>query len=142
MSQDRNMRVGNADRERVVEQLRKHTAEGRLTLEEFSDRVSEVYAARTAGELATTLRELPTDRAARAVAERRKRKQRLYAHLRPYIFTCLMCIAIWAITSRSYFWPIWVIVPWGIVLLSHAVMGLEDDRKLDGPEPRRERSKT
>jgi hypothetical protein len=37
--------------------------------------------------------------------------------------TAILCIGIWAITSAMtreviYFWPFWVIVPWGVALLA------------------------
>jgi DUF1707 SHOCT-like domain len=52
-------RVSDADRDDVVERLRLACAEGRLTLEEFSDRVGEVYEARTGAELAEVTADLP-----------------------------------------------------------------------------------
>jgi class 3 adenylate cyclase len=53
------VRVANSDREQVGEMLREHCLEGRLTLEEFSARLDELYTARTEAELAAVLRELP-----------------------------------------------------------------------------------
>jgi hypothetical protein len=51
--------VSDADREAVVERLRAACGEGRLTLEEFSDRVADVYRARTTAELDTLTTDLP-----------------------------------------------------------------------------------
>jgi class 3 adenylate cyclase len=45
------LRAGDADREHAVEVLREHTAAGRLTLEEFSERAERAYSARTLAEL-------------------------------------------------------------------------------------------
>jgi class 3 adenylate cyclase len=53
------LRVADADRESAVAALREHTVTGRLTLEEFSERVDEAFGARTAGELERVARELP-----------------------------------------------------------------------------------
>ena len=58
---DPEMRAGDADRERLVEQLREHHAAGRLTLDEFEDRMGKAYAAKTYGELRTLTRDLPVD---------------------------------------------------------------------------------
>jgi len=58
---DPNMRAGDADRERLVEQLREHHAAGRLTLDEFDERMQKAYAAKTYGELKTLTRDLPVD---------------------------------------------------------------------------------
>ena len=53
------VRVSDADRQRVITQLQTHTADGRLTLDEFEARVGEAWAAGTHGELRAVLRELP-----------------------------------------------------------------------------------
>jgi hypothetical protein len=56
---DAGVRAADADRQRVIDQLRVHTADGRLTLDEFETRVGEAWAAATHGELRSVLRELP-----------------------------------------------------------------------------------
>jgi class 3 adenylate cyclase len=53
------MRVGDQDRQQVVDWLRRATGEGRLTLDEFAERAGEVYAARTRAELDRVLDDLP-----------------------------------------------------------------------------------
>ncbi len=52
-------RVGDPEREQVVEVLRVHCAEGRLDLEEFGDRVGDVWRARTRAELDQLTADLP-----------------------------------------------------------------------------------
>jgi Domain of unknown function (DUF1707)/Cell wall-active antibiotics response 4TMS YvqF len=64
MSEPPAIRASDADRERTVELLRDHAAEGRLTLEELADRVSTAYRARTGDELARLTGDLPAKRAA------------------------------------------------------------------------------
>jgi hypothetical protein len=54
------VRASDAEREQVVVELREHAAQGRLTLEEFSQRVDEAYAAKTVAELDEVKRELPS----------------------------------------------------------------------------------
>ena len=54
------LRVSDADRQVVVDNLRRHTTEGRLTLEEFEERVDEALRARTDAELRVAMRELPS----------------------------------------------------------------------------------
>jgi hypothetical protein len=56
---DPGSRASDADRERVVSLLREQVGEGRLTLEEFSERSGAAYAARTVGELDVLTRDLP-----------------------------------------------------------------------------------
>ena len=53
------VRASDADRERSVVRLREAAADGRLTLDEFTERMHAVYAARTHDELDTLLHDLP-----------------------------------------------------------------------------------
>ncbi|PJE95737.1 hypothetical protein CUT44_20925 [Streptomyces carminius] len=53
------MRASDADRERVAEVLREAMAEGRLDMAEFQERLDSAYRARTQGELAPLVRDLP-----------------------------------------------------------------------------------
>jgi hypothetical protein len=52
-------RVSDAERDAVVERLRAACGDGRLSLEEFSDRVSDVYRARTTADLVPLTQDLP-----------------------------------------------------------------------------------
>ncbi|MFE6778080.1 DUF1707 domain-containing protein [Streptomyces sp. NPDC057702] len=54
------IRASDADRDRVADILREALAEGRLTPEEHAERIGGVYEARTRGELAPYVRDLPT----------------------------------------------------------------------------------
>jgi len=53
------IRASDSERDAVVARLNEAVGEGRLTLQEFSDRIGEVYAARTHGELAPITADLP-----------------------------------------------------------------------------------
>ena len=53
------LRASDDDRHRVVSELERHTAAGRLTLDEFSERVGRVYGAATHAELAEIIHDLP-----------------------------------------------------------------------------------
>ncbi|MER7001796.1 DUF1707 domain-containing protein [Dactylosporangium sp. NPDC000555] len=53
------VRASNEDRQRVIAALQRHTEAGRLTLDEFSDRVGIVYAAKTIDELRAAIVDLP-----------------------------------------------------------------------------------
>lgn len=55
-------RVSDDDREQAVLELREHLAEGRLTLDEFAQRVEVAYRSSTADELAATAESLPVVR--------------------------------------------------------------------------------
>lgn len=53
------LRASDAEREQIIEALRQHTADGRLTMAEFEDRVEQVYAAVTRADLRPALEDLP-----------------------------------------------------------------------------------
>ncbi|MER8182869.1 DUF1707 domain-containing protein [Kitasatospora sp. NPDC094015] len=53
------LRASDADRERVAELLRDAYAEGRLSVEEHSERIEAAYSAKTFGELVPLTRDLP-----------------------------------------------------------------------------------
>jgi hypothetical protein len=74
--------ASDAERERVVAALQRHCADGRLTPDEFADRVERVLRARSLGELyelTSDLPELPVVEAPRtsmASSPRRRRWRR------------------------------------------------------------------
>ncbi len=55
-------RVSDADRDRVAAELSEHFQAGRLTQEEFDERVGQAMAARTQGDLDPLLADLPATR--------------------------------------------------------------------------------
>jgi adenylate cyclase len=57
---------------------------------------------------------LPADH--QAAIERIQAKRAFWRHATIYVAVNLLLIAIWAITSRGYFWPIWPILGWGVGL--------------------------
>jgi hypothetical protein len=54
-----NLRIGTAEREAAVQILSDHMAEGRLSLEEYEERMSAALEARTRGDLRTLFGDLP-----------------------------------------------------------------------------------
>ncbi|MBO0680123.1 DUF1707 domain-containing protein [Mycolicibacterium sp. S2-37] len=62
MTGDGHMRISDADRNAVRVILERAVGEGMLTLDEFTERVDAVLAARTRGELDPVLRDLPVQR--------------------------------------------------------------------------------
>ena len=59
MASDPRIRASDADRDRTAALLREHHAAGRLTAEEFNERLDKAYAAKTLGELDQLLSDLP-----------------------------------------------------------------------------------
>ena len=63
-----------------------------------------------------------TDDEIRKIATHRVRRRRgFYAHLTAYILVNLMLVAIWYFIGDGYFWPMWVMLFWGIGLVFNAV---------------------
>lgn len=107
-----NLRASQVERDRVVDKLRVHAGEGRLEIEELEQRVGAALAARTHGELASLLADLP-----------RSPSRRPRGHLprgdafRTYVLVMALLIVIWAATGAAYFWPMWPMLGWGIGLV-------------------------
>lgn len=120
MSLDPPMRASDADRESVVERLRDAHAEGRLTIEEFQERLDGVYAARTVAELVTLTRDLPA-----APARQHGQDPHGWPGWRAvwgsWATATLVTTAIWAMSGFGYFWPGWVAGPWGALLLARTL---------------------
>jgi hypothetical protein len=69
------LRASDAERDQTVALLRSHVVEGRLTLEEFAERLDAVYAARTRPELDALIGDLPVA-AAESLPKSRRRAKR------------------------------------------------------------------
>lgn len=138
------LRASDQEREQVISLLSEGTAAGRLDLDEFEERVSVAYSVRTRGELRQLLADIPgalpdsppaPERRPRAEPPRSPAagpRPRLTAErLAPYgswLGTAVICLTIWAASSVAagtalYFWPFWVIVPWGVLLASGTMRG-------------------
>jgi class 3 adenylate cyclase len=75
-----------------------------------------------------------------AAIERIEAKRAFGRHVTVYVAVNLLLIAIWAITSRGYFWPIWPILGWGVGLGAH-YWGAFLKRPISDEEIRRELEK-
>jgi hypothetical protein len=69
------MRAGDRDRQRVVEELGKHFGEGRLTVEEFDERVVRAHASVYLDELPALTADLPGEPQPQWQHRRRSRPQ-------------------------------------------------------------------
>jgi hypothetical protein len=58
---DSHLRAAHADRQAVAAALQHHTAAGRLTLDEYDQRVTAAWQAITVGDLAALTADLPTE---------------------------------------------------------------------------------
>lgn len=115
------IRAADADRERVVEILRQHTAEGRITADEFEERMTAAYAAKTMGALAELTADLPVDlaeharrqaEAARRAAAGRRLPRQFRQEVAGLASLAVVLTTIWIVSGGGYFWPVW---PLGII---------------------------
>lgn len=153
------LRAADSDRAAVAEALGQHMSEGRLTVAEFDERLGRVYAAKTYGELDELTADLPqlarpspvpVAEAAPAAAcgptggcgaGQWAGGWDQSQSWRAWLTTSLIVLTVWAVTSLAswqlvYFWPVWVIGPWGAVLLVRSLTGGGDDDRSTGPRPR------
>ncbi|WP_336081450.1 DUF1707 SHOCT-like domain-containing protein [Nocardia sp. SSK8] len=139
-------RASDAERDAIVAQLGTHLADGRLDLAEYDQRVAKVYATTTRDELAVVLSDLPAVATPQPAAPARVRSgkrlpvwQRIEAG--SWLGVSAIVVTIWALVSLSageltYFWPMWVIGPWGAVLVFRMVTGWESQSCGTGSAPR------
>jgi Flp pilus assembly protein TadB len=59
------LRIGDAEREEAARELGEHFALGRITADEHTERLEQIWAARTAADLAPAFRDLPRPQASR-----------------------------------------------------------------------------
>lgn len=127
------IRASDAERDQFVQELGRHLGAGRLDLAEYDDRVAQVYKSATREELKAVLADLPATSPARAATPGRRFPiwQRIEASA--WLGVSVLVLVIWAAISLgvgefTYFWPMWVIGPWGAVLAVRAATGIESGR--------------
>lgn len=123
------MRAADSDRELVARRLQRAQAEGRLDLHEFDERVRQVWAARTYGELAQVTVDLPVDPVAASPPVGRvpaTERDGMRAAVAAWLSVSAVNLVIWAVVCLAtggwvYPWWVWVAGPWGAVLLARWV---------------------
>jgi Domain of unknown function (DUF1707) len=151
MAYDPSIRASDADRDRTASLLREHLAAGRLTPEEFNDRIDAAYSARTIGEIDALLRDLPgidlyrlpdaaLTRVPRQQQPRRPRSggghsRAWRAAWAVWFAVVIICFVVWA--GPGFVWPLWVAGASGAVLAgswvtARALGSGSDERGLPG----------
>jgi hypothetical protein len=147
---DPRIRASDADRDRITALLREHHAAGRLTAEEFAERMDAALGAKTVGELEELLADLPVIDLYRLPDESLRRPAglphsllvprdtgRSPARLRPgtvavgaWAVVSGALIAIWAVAAvvglGTWFpWWLLVVIPWTWIMIRRARRGRE-----------------
>lgn len=125
--------MSDRDRARVGDELRTHYEAGRLTLEEFQERLDELHTSRTEKQLESVLRQLPTKRPTVNPRDTRWRSLALQ-----YALVNVVAVLIWVFSGGDGdFWPKWVLVV-TLVMFLRRTFGRRYRRALPRPpEPPR-----
>lgn len=120
------LRAADADRHQIAAQLKSALDEGRLSLDEYDDRVREAYGARTYAELLRLVADLPkAGLSAAEVNARRAAELKREARRLPMALMVLWTvwggltaanIMVWFVVAATagfdlYLWPVWLLVP-------------------------------
>jgi hypothetical protein len=139
MGDQQKIRASDRDRQQVVDRLRSALEDGRLTMDEYVDRMEAAYQAATYGDLAPLCADLPAPApvitgpqtaaaaAPPAVSSRAGCLASLPTALRvlwiKWLAVVSVNVVVWALVSGTgghlaYPWPIWVAGPWGAALFA------------------------
>ncbi len=118
MSDLSSLRVADADREQLIDELREHAGAGRLTSEELEDRIGDAYRAATRADLDAVRADLPVSSTSvkRALTKRKAHlRRRLVQEAGGSMGVSLLSVGVWVASGPTGdFWPGWVI---GVTLL-------------------------
>jgi hypothetical protein len=148
------MRASDADREIVRTVLADAYADGRLTREEYDDRLNTLYGSRTLGEVSSLVTDLvppdgpatapapvlPADLRTRAARKWRKDVEESFV---AFLVPTIICTVIWiAVGGGGFFWPAFPMLFLGLNLaktvvrresvIEHEVLRLEEQAAKDG----------
>jgi DUF1707 SHOCT-like domain len=156
MPGDAKIRASDADRDRAAAALREHLAAGRLTIEEFDERLDRAYAAKTLGQLDELMTDLPTSDLGqlpgssvdRSVADPMLAGRHPGRSIQPppgrfppvgraawgsWLTISLVLLMIWVASGATGgLWFLWVVIPLGALILARSITG--------GPARRERRS--
>jgi uncharacterized protein DUF1707 len=152
------MRASDDDRQQVVDRLRAAVEDGRLRMEEFTERMGLAYQAVTYGDLAKLVADLPPDKpqpeprlapgpaASPVAATQRSAFADLPIALKVlwtiWLAAVSINVVVWVLVVGTsghfiYPWPLWVAGPYGAALLAISVPVVHSrrNRRLAAPLP-------
>jgi Domain of unknown function (DUF1707) len=150
---DPQLRASDDDRDRTASLLREHHAAGRLSADEFQERLDATFEAKTLGQLQELLADLPSIDLYHLPEQSMRRSQQASAsqppapaehhgrlsaawrhHWASWASVNMLLFAIWLVTvvpssnhNMEGFWFLWVAGPWGAILLSRWIFGMHPD---------------
>jgi len=130
VSDQPDLRASDQQRDRAAAEIREHYAAGRLTEDEFNERLDAIYRARTQGELSELRRDLPALETRNTLAERRRAlRGELIQETGGAFVPFLICTFVWAAAGADGdFWPVWL-------LLLPLIAIVRNGWRLYGPSP-------
>lgn len=122
------MRAADGDRNAVVDQLSEAYAQGRLTRDELETRLTQAQEAKTYAELAALTSDLPKTVPPGPGADAFDHRKAWMSWAGVSGLVNVIWVATWAASGDdpTYYWPIWVMGPLGIVLLIRTVSSRRD----------------
>ncbi|MGW5153970.1 DUF1707 SHOCT-like domain-containing protein [Nonomuraea wenchangensis] len=134
MANSPEMRASDGDRDRVAAVLREHTAQGRITMDEFNERLEQLYKSKTYGELARLTADLPDvdlrhrPKVSKEIEKKRDTHAGMKAAWGAWAMASGVNWVIWLLVSMNsdgdvHPWPLWVMGPWGVILLISTIFG-------------------
>jgi hypothetical protein len=137
------LRVGDADRQGVVVELQRHFVDGRLTSDELDERVAQALNARTFGELAVPLGDLPVLASSAAIQPVAAAPHDDYSSrftFGPALGALLVTIGVlallWTLVFPTLHWggvPFWPVFILGFFFIGRSRRGGRRDRWHRGP---------
>jgi hypothetical protein len=155
MTGDPRLRASDADRDKTAALLREHHAVGRLTPEEFDERLDQALSAKTIGDLDALLADLPGIDLYRLPDHGLPRRPPVPGHsshlsavasagaaVHPHgrfspawgaawgswLSVSSVLVVIWLLSGAGYPWFLWVAAPWGVLMLVRWLTGGHPDQ--------------
>jgi uncharacterized protein DUF1707 len=112
MANPSSLRVADADREQLIDELREHAGAGRLTADELEERVGGAYGASTRGDLDALRADLPVSSTSVKLALDKRKGQlrrRVLQEAGGSFAMSALAVGLWLASGSGSFWPGWVI---------------------------------
>jgi hypothetical protein len=109
------MRVSDSQRQRVIEELRRHCVDGRIDVDDYTERVERAMSAATLEELDKVLGDLPYLRIPdpyREASPAERPRKRLVAALVVLVSVVVVVAAVVLAVAASWVWAVVLVAGW------------------------------